>query len=284
MSIVEKALGKVRVAQTREFEQDPLRDAVARTDEVAGPVASLRNPTRRVTMTASTDEAVGAFWNDSIEPLVANHLRGLRREILARLQPVLERGASPLVLVTSPVPGDGKTFISVAIARTFAKAPDMHVTLVDMDLVRCSSSGLFGAGGQPGLLECAQGKAELADVVCATDVARLNFIPAGVGSGERREVFVGDAMGGLLDQLRHSGPGSVCFLDAPPVLPVVETALLAAKVDLVLLVVRAGETPQAAVQDSLARLGPEAKVAIVLNSATQLHSGEYYDYSHYGPA
>lgn len=278
MSIVEKALGKSRIDRGREATQ-----RVAARPATAEHQAQRPAPGRSVAMQAQDNDAVRAFWAERVDQAVVNHMRGLRRELLAQLQPVIESGATPLVLVTSPLPGDGKTFVSSAIARTFAKAPDMSVVLVDLDLVRHSCSNLFGAADLPGLLECVQGACDLDDVACATDMPRLTLVPAGLGSGERREAFVGEGLSSQLDRLRRSGSGSVVFLDAPPVLPVVETALLASKVDLVLLVVRAGETPQAAVLDSLARLGPQARVCIALNSVVHAHTSEYYDYYSYGP-
>lgn len=282
MSIVEKALGKARAPNLREAGRPASRAGVLQAAGGAG--AAPRSTGRHVTMQAPRTSAIGAFWFDQVQAPINNHMRGLRRELLAQLQPVIDSGATPLVLVTSPLPGDGKTFVSSAIARTFAKAPDLLVTLVDLDLVRHSCSSQFGAAELPGLMECVQGSGALEEVSCATDVPQLNLIPAGIGSGERREAFVGDLLGSVFEQLRHLGAGSICFLDAPPVLPVVETALLAAKVDLVLLVVRAGETPQAAVLDSLAKLGSQARVCIALNSVVHSHTSEYYDYSQYDVA
>lgn len=282
MSIVEKALGKARAAGPPPL-RGPVRTAMPNAD-IGSPGVQHWTPSRQVAMQAEEGEAIRAFWSDTVDASILNHFRGLRRELLAQLQPVAGTGATPLVLVTSPLPGDGKTFVSAAIAHTFAKAPELRVSLVDLDLVRHSCSNLFGAADLPGLMECVSGDAALADVACATDVPRLTLVPAGNGKGERREAFVGDGVGALFDELRRQGAGSICFLDAPPVLPVVETALLVAKVDLVLLVVRAGQTPQAAVLESLARLGPQARVCIALNSVVHSHTGEYYDYYHYGPS
>ncbi|MEO6185602.1 MAG: CpsD/CapB family tyrosine-protein kinase [Steroidobacteraceae bacterium] len=275
MSIVEKTLGKLR--------SDRVRESVvsARAQLRPGPVKGPPHA-RTLSIQAAEDDAVRAFWEGRVEQAVVSHMRGLRRELLAQLQPALDSGIAPLVLVTSALPGDGKTFVSTAIARTFSKAPDLSVVLVDLDLVRRSCSKLFGAADLPGLVDCARGANDMEDVICATEVPRLTMVPAGIGAGEQREAFVGDGLISQLERLRQAGPGTINILDAPPVLPVVETSLLATKVDLVLLVVRAGTTPQAAVLESLARLGPDAKVCIALNSVVHSHTGEYYDYSNYG--
>jgi Mrp family chromosome partitioning ATPase len=184
------------------------------------------------------------------------------------------------VLVTSPLPGDGKTFVSAAISRTFANSPHFTVQLLDFDLIRRTMSALFGAWEHGGVIECVTGRSRLEDVVAATDKPRLNFIPAGVGEDDRREAYIGDSIGRMLNQLRQLGPGHICFLDAPPVMPVIETALIASQVDLVLLVVRAGVTPQGLVRESLAKLGDESKVCIVLNSVSHGEFDGYYDYDY----
>jgi len=268
------ALNKIRGAAQREASAQ----AGGQTPEGAGGVT----PTvTQVAMIVEQKTAVGAFWFGEAGDAISNHFRSLRRELLAQLQGMTLKGVAPLVLVTSPLPGDGKTFVSSAIARTFANAPDFRVTLLDMDLVRRTISTLFNAREMPGVLDCINGATELRDVVASTDVPRLRFVPAGSIEGDSRETFVGDGLDALLARLRALGPNNLCVLDAPPVLPVVETALLAAKVDLVLLVVRAGVTPRAAVLDSIAKLGANAKVCVVLNGVIQSHTGEYYDYSNY---
>lgn len=268
------AIGKVR----GESERDNAGRSGVPIPEVGQEVIPAA---RQVAMIVDQKTAVGAFWFGEAGDAIRNHFRGLRRELLAQLQGIAPKGASSLVLVTSPLPGDGKTFVSSAIARTFANAPDFRVTLLDMDLVRRTISSLFNAREMPGVLDCIYGSSELRDVLTSTDVPRLHFVPAGSVEGDNREAFVGDGLDTLLARLRALGPHNLCILDAPPVLPVVETALLAAKVDLVIVVVRAGVTPRAAVLDSIAKLGADAKVCVVLNSVVQSHTGEYYDYSNY---
>jgi hypothetical protein len=63
-------------------------------------------------------------------------------------------------------------------------------------------------------------------------------------------------------------------------MPVIETALIASQVDLVLLVVRAGITPQELVRESLAKFGDESKVCLVLNSVSHGEFDGYYDYAY----
>jgi protein-tyrosine kinase len=259
-------------------------DASLREFPSALPFQPATKLARQFDLAQDVDGVVTDFWTGKAGTQIGSHFRGLRRELLTRLQPVKERGAAPLVLITSPLPGDGKTFVSTALARTFANAPENIVTLLDFDLIRRSSSLLFGAAGARGLMDCLRGEARIDQVVSTTDAPRMNFVPAGEreGDGDAREAFLGQSLGDVLQQLRQLGPNNICFLDAPPVLPVVETALLANKVDLILLVVRAGVTPQAAVLDALAKLGAHAKLAVVLNGVVHAHTGEYYDYSYYG--
>lgn len=271
MSSVESGGSRMQEAPLREF-PPPI------------PFQQAPRAARQLSLVPDVDGVVTDFWTGKAGTQIGSHFRGVRRELLTRLQPVKERGAAPLVLITSPLPGDGKTFVSTALARTFANAPENTVTLLDFDLIRRSSSLLFGAAEARGLMNCLRGEAKVDQVISATDAPRMNFVPAGEREGDvdSREAFLGESLGDVLQQLRQLGPNNICFLDAPPVLPVVETALLANRVDLILLVVRAGVTPQAAVLDALAKLGAHAKLAVVLNGVVHAHTGEYYDYSYYG--
>ena len=251
---------------------------------LANPVNDLASvvPAATLRMVADESDPLGAYWHGKSEPAAANQFRSLRRELLTALRTVTPEGMAPILLVTSALPGDGKTFISVAVARSFASTPEHRVTLVDMDAMRRSSSGLFGAEHRPGVADCLNGTADLRSVVCATDIPRLHLIPAGVFESGAREALMSTRMNDLLARLRGSGSGNLYVLDAPPVLPVVEVASLASRADLVLVVTRSGVTSQKAVGETLAKLGTQVNVAVVLNGAARATAGDYSDY--YGAA
>ncbi len=290
MSIVERALGRLRGLPTAHAAAE---DAQAETTGnqtipvdtiLVDQVNDLGSivPATTVRMVADERDPIGAYWHGKSEPALANQFRSLRRELLTALRSVTPEGRAPILLVTSALPGDGKTFISMAMARSFASTPDHRVTLVDMDAIRRTSSGLFCSEDRQGIAECLAGRADLRSVVCATDMPRLHLIPAGSSDNGAREALMSTRMNDLLTRLRGSGSGNLYVLDAPPVLPVVEVASLASRADLVLVVTRAGVTSQKAVSETLAKLGPQVNIAVVLNGAARATAGDYSDY--YGPA
>jgi protein-tyrosine kinase len=264
MSYLESVVEKVRENLSTNAE-GPLFPAVA---------------ARTITFSPPADHALSDIWSGKAPSAIHNHFREIRRGILVAIDNVVAQGRAPIVLVTSPLPGDGKTFVSAAIARTFASAPDFGVTLVDMDLMRQNASRLFKAESLPGVSDCLQGRSDLRGILCATDVPRLGFVPAGSQASGNREIFVGSQVDGLLARMRRAGASHLHIVDAPPVIPVVETALLATKVDLVVMVVRAGETPRAAVDAAIARMGAQTRVSLVLNGVLQHPMSPNYDYAY----
>jgi protein-tyrosine kinase len=292
MSIVERTLGRfpgVAAVEPAEGPGAPIAVTVHPRESVNAAVADFAldmgagAATAMVKMIAPVEDAIGAYWHGKSTPAVANQFRSLRRELLTALKAVTPPGRSPLLLVTSALPGDGKTFISMGISRSLAGTPDHRVTLIDFDAIRRTTSGLFCAEDRTGLSECLAGAAEPRQVVCATDIPCLNLIPAGNAQGDAREALMGNRVVEMLARLRGSGANHVYVLDAPPVLPVVEVASLAGSVDLVLMVARSGVTPQKAFDEALAKLGPEINLCVVLNGAARSNAGDYSDYYTYTP-
>jgi capsular exopolysaccharide synthesis family protein len=248
------------------------------------PFPTVATATRTVALGSPIPHTLSEVWTNKAPAAILNHFREIRRGILVAIDKAIQQGRSPVVLVTSPLPGDGKTFVAASIARTFAGAPDLNITLLDMDLMRTTVSRLFNSETLPGVSDCLQGRAELRNILCATDIPRLGFIPAGARASNNREIFVGAQVDSLFARMRTAGVDHLHIIDAPPVIPVVEAAMLAAKVDLVVMVVRAGVTPRAAVDAAIERMGTHTQVSLVLNGVVQRAMSHNYDdaYEAYG--
>ena len=263
--------------------QEPLQEASLRGQAQVQDLVT--SPSRQRVLSPRSDESLSAMWRGTAPPDITNHFRAIRRELMMSLGERADPGSAATILVTSALPGDGKTFVAASIARTFAHAPDTLVTLLDFDLMRRTLSRVLDANRLRGIDECLSARGDLRRVTYKTDVPRLNFVPAGAASADSREAFVGVQVDNLIASLRATGPGTLHVLDAPPIIPIVETATLASKVDVVVLVVRAGVTPRPAVEEAIARLGDEAKLCIVLNAVSRPAIGRNYDYAYatYGP-
>jgi non-specific protein-tyrosine kinase len=156
------------------------------------------------------------------------------------------------IMVTSPSGGEGRTTVAANLATTFAQQ-GMRVLLVDCDLRRSRLHTLFGVAREPGLTQLLLGDEPLERVVHDTGVPGLSLVPAGTQTQSPSEILGGSQMHDALDAL--SGQFDLVVLDTPPLLAAAAgTASLAARVDGVLVVLRAGQTERDAAQDALQQL------------------------------
>jgi capsular exopolysaccharide synthesis family protein len=160
------------------------------------------------------------------------------------------------VLITSPGESEGKTTLAVNLARATAQLEDTRVILIDADLRKAHAHPIFriqtGNAKPKGLVDFLTGSADLQEIVYQTDVGNLFVIPSGICPSNPSELLHSKQMRKLLQSYREQGFHII--LDAPPVLPVADPAILAPRVDGVLLVISAGETTREACQSAIQRL------------------------------
>jgi receptor protein-tyrosine kinase len=194
-------------------------------------------------------------------------------------------GARRVIAVASALAGEGKTFSAFNLALSLALERDANVLLVDGDVARPTLTRVLGLDRSPGLLDLLEHH-ELApeQAVHRCDVERLWFMGAGNSRMSRAELLGSPRMAGLLEQLSLRLPGLVIVIDTPPLMPTVESRVITDAADLTLLVVKANDTPQAAVMQALEFLGRERPVQLMLNQRreTRLDKYYYYGYGTYG--
>ncbi|MGZ6041861.1 MAG: CpsD/CapB family tyrosine-protein kinase, partial [Asticcacaulis sp.] len=156
-----------------------------------------------------------------------------------------------VIALTSSLPGEGKTTTSVCLARAIALA-GQSVVIVDCDLRRRSLNDVLGKPVETGLLEVMAGTARLEDVLVDDDITTVKFLPLARSSYTPKDVFGSPIMDRLLETLRQKF--DLVILDTAPVLPVVDTRVLARKADVVVMLVRWRHTSRKAVKSSLEML------------------------------
>ncbi|MGY1735329.1 polysaccharide biosynthesis tyrosine autokinase [Geodermatophilus sp. SYSU D00684] len=149
-----------------------------------------------------------------------------------------ERGPQ-VVVVAGAVPGEGATTVAVDLAVSLARAGE-RVTLVDADLRQPRVRRRLGLPDGPGLTEVLSGAAQVRDVTQSWDEGPLRVLGAGALPADPEALLGSPAMAALLAGLRDSQ--DVVVVDAPPLLPVVDGAVLSARADVCLLVARYGRT------------------------------------------
>lgn len=207
--------------------------------------------------------------------------RGLFKSIRSKEQPVQSRGTA--IMVSSALPGEGKTFCSINLAISMAMEIDTSVILIDADVVRPSLLARLGIEHEgAGLLDLlSQEDAELPDALLATNVPKLTIMSSGQPRRRSTEWLASDSMTMLLERLAREYPDHVVIFDAPPLLLTSESAVLAGKVGQVVMVVEAGKTRSSAVREAFDMVKHCPTVLPVLNKGEQGSESRRYGY-YYG--
>jgi capsular exopolysaccharide synthesis family protein len=204
------------------------------------------------------------------------------REQYRRLAATLHHGQAAnglkVIMVASAVAGEGKTLTAANLALTLSESYQRNVLLVDADLRKPSIHAVFKVAGDPGL---AEGLMSVEDRKLPLHVIspRLTILPAGTPSSDPMAGLTSNRMRYLLDEAREAFDWVI--IDTPPVGLLTDANLLAAMVDGIVLVVKAGSTPYGLVRRAVDAIGAPRVLGVVLNRATA-HALEYrYGYGYY---
>lgn len=176
------------------------------------------------------------------------NLRGLR----SMLEDVMEGAVNNVLMFTSPLPGMGKSFVSLNLAVLLAQA-GKRVLLIDADYQRGQLHKSLGLPMGPGLPEVVRGKSELKETVKATSVANLYCIPRGFTGGDTVSEFPSDREFGAF--MHVVAPRfDIAIIDTPPVLSVSTAASLGKHAGSTIMVVKESEVKEPQLTEALKRL------------------------------
>ena len=212
---------------------------------------------------------------------LAEEFRHAKRPLLRNARDAQPEDRMSLIMVTSALPSEGKTFCAINLAMSIAIEIDMSVLLVDADVVRPDVLRRLGVPPHKGLLDLlSEGNVELDDLLLSTNVPKLSILPAGTYNTRSTELLASDAMNRLLADLAVRYRDHVVIFDAPPLLVTSEAKVLASRVGQVLVVVEASRTPRAAVERAFVTLQQCPTVMSLLNKgdkpAPSYGYGDYY--------
>lgn len=206
-------------------------------------------------------------------PLVSN--------AVGRNKSLVEKGN--LILVTSAVPGEGKSYTSINLALSMAAELDTTVLLVDCDVAKQGVSRTLGLEGYKGLADVLENDdLDISDVMLHTDIPKLRVVTAGTHNEYVAEFLASQRMQSLFDELSERYSDRIIVCDGPPLLPTPQTQILAGLVGQIVFVIETGKTPQSFVEEALSLLPEEQAVGIILNKCEGLTKGNtYYGYGYY---
>ncbi len=178
-------------------------------------------------------------------------------------------GRPKVVLVTSALPDEGKTFFSVALARSVARAGGRSL-LIDCDLRRPGIAATLGIVPQQGVGALVAGQ-RVADLVQRDEATQLDVITAAGARENVQTIVSSDALRALVTEAREHY--DIIILDSPPVLAVVDSRVLSLMADATVMVVRWRRTPRVLVLQALKQLRVYgAKVAGIVITQANLRS------------
>lgn len=190
-----------------------------------------------------------------------------------------------LIMVTSALPGEGKSFSAVNLAMSIAMEMNHTVLLVDADVARPSVPRVLGVDPNgPGLLDLLSSSSlDVRDVLMRTNVERLSLIKAGSAQAKASELLASNAMAQLAEEISRRYADRIVVFDSPPLLATTESRALAAHMGQVVLVVESEQTTHASVKSALVALEQSPIVLLLLNKSSASNVGQYYGgYEQYG--
>ena len=204
----------------------------------------------------------------------------IKRQLLHRINTgTTPRHGGNVMVVTSSAPLEGKTFVSVNLAISLATERDLHVLLVDADVVRPSVFKTLGLTGQQGLVDVLEDETlELSDLIVRTDIAKLSLLHAGSRNSMATELLSSERMTRLLDELATRYPDRIVILDSPPLLAASEASVLAHKCAQVVFVVEAERTSEAMLKSALHLIGDCQNISLILNKSRMSIGSKSFSY------
>ena len=260
----------------------PSEHQAAANDSVLPAAITSLLPKTHCTIDLVALRAAGYLVADDARSEMAEQFRLVKRPLLkhasSKSSTPEQRGS--LVMVTSALPGEGKTFCSINLAMSIAMEVDTAVLLIDADVVRPQVFNQLGITVRPpGLLDLlTDDKLLLAETLVSTNVPNLTIM--GPGSSNRRstELLASAAMDRLLTELAAIYAEHIVIFDASPLLVTTESSVLAPKVGQVLMVVEAAKTPRNSVERAFAALRNCPVVVSVLNKCEERTDISQYGY------
>ena len=187
-----------------------------------------------------------------------------------------------LIMVTSALPGEGKTFSAINLAISIAMELDHTVLLIDADVARPSVLRTLGLKAQAGLMDVLlDPKLDVADVLLKTNIDTLSILPAGKSHRHATELLASQTMSTLLDEIASRYPDRIVIFDSPPLLLTSEARVLASQMGQIVVVIEAETTTMHAVKSALSQLEACTNVNLVYNKAKNFPGQENYGY-YYG--
>ena len=175
-------------------------------------------------------------------------------------------GRSPRsIMLTSALPGEGKSYVSANLAISIAQSIQEYVLLIDCDIRVPSIHTRFGFGDVSGLSDYLTKDVPLSSLILKTPINKLSILPGGKPPHNPSELLSSQQMSKLLQEVKNRYSDRYIVIDSPPPKLTAESAVISRQVDGVLLVIEYGATPREMISDLIDVIGKEKILGVIFN-------------------
>jgi capsular exopolysaccharide synthesis family protein len=262
---------------------EPAKEAVQAPEVRSAP----ENPSPAADNTSVSDEMSG--WDKKLREVtsgdskhVAESIRMLRTKIFYP-----DEGEPPRsILVTSAIPGEGKSFVCANLAISIAQGIEKEALIVECDMRKPNLKKLFGLKSSRGLVDFLQSGTPVEQLIQQTTMPKLTVLSSGKPPKNPAELLDTMKMASLIETLENHHPDRMIIFDSPPMQSASETDILAKRVDKVILVIRWGFARREHVKQLVDMIGRDKILGVVFNAfeMSRIESklqGYYYGYKDY---
>ncbi len=234
----------------------------------AQPIRVGRRKTAEIDLAAL--EQGGYLLPDAAPSALAEETRIVKRRLLKAIDDRMDQDPRARVaLIASGQPGEGKTFLALNLALSIAGEHERAVLLIDGDTSQAEIAGRLGIDAGAGLVDAlADRNVDPESLVIDTDIEGLSILPAGRRERNVPELLASVRTEEVLERLLAADPKRIILIDSPPVLAASSASVLAGHAGQTLVVVRADDTSEADLKETVGLLGGPARLSLVLNSAS----------------
>lgn len=220
-------------------------------------------------------ESKGYISQDGRRKGINEQYRAIKRTLINTIEES-ENGSDNMIMVTSTKDREGKTFNAINLALSIAFEKDKTVLLVDANVINPGLDSALGFESENGMIEYLRGDIDdISELLLHTNINNLKIIPAGKPSNLTNELLASDRMKRLTQELSERYSDRVIIFDAPSLLDVTETPIIANLMNQALIIVEENVTNLSDLNLATADINPDLSVGVIMNKSTKTRKSSY---------
>jgi capsular exopolysaccharide synthesis family protein len=239
----------------------------------AGTAGEPKSAGKAITLDGARLEDNRIISHDIANPL-SRSFDMLRTQVLQ----TMDMNSWPLLGVTSPTPGCGKSVISINLALSIARQQERSVLLVDFDLQKPQIANHLGLKCDQGVMSVLEGRTDLSSAIIQARIRNQQFLvlPCETATPNSSEWMASRQMSALMEEIKQQFKSWTVILDLPPILTSDDVISILPQINSVLFVVAAGSTTASEIKECNKHLEATPVVRVVLNKAEDAMPSYYH--------